>query len=151
MTSVTTTPTPLSLKHQVLLGKEATPRQQDFYAKFPDFRGMSSNVLDPEIVEAVIVAAMLFGTVRDRVYIYTAAMNESWLLEQYNEIANKVFVLARKEPDPVRAAKGFGQLFQKVAIMTHVLQVPEEPGFWVSFGYRREDPLPHWVQARLLD
>lgn len=141
---------PLYKKHEFLLGKKATAKQASFYNKFPEFRGLSDRSLDPEILEAVLISALMFGTVRDRVCILAPLAHENWVLEQFNKTADIVFEICKKQQDKVAVAKSYSLLFKKIVILGKILQIPE-PSHWVSFGFAVSDPIPPWVEFRLLE
>jgi hypothetical protein len=142
-------PTPLSKKHQTLLGKKPTKKQLLFYKRFPEFRGISDKSLDPEILEALFVAALTSGKGRDRAYILAPVAHEAWVMEQFNKTADIMFAGCKKWPNPVKIAKGYGQMLKKIMIVGRLLQIPEEPPYWVSFGFTLNDPIPDWVKDRL--
>ena len=142
--------TPIIRTHRILLGKKATQKQCQFYKNFPTFRGMSDQSLDPEILEAVLMASLTFGTAKDRVYFFAPLAHEKWVLEQINGVINIVFDRCRTWTNGGGIAKRFGVLFKKLVIMGRLLQIEKEPQRWVSFGFSKEDPVPEWVVPRLL-
>jgi len=142
--------TPLRVKHRTLLDKEATEKQQEFYNKFPSFRGVSNQSLDSELLEAVIVAALTFGTVNDRVFVFAPPANEAWMLDQFSKIADVVFAGCMKWPDRAYVARGYGLMFNKVSIIGRPM-FEKEPERWLAFGCTKDDLLlPEWVAPRLL-
>jgi len=137
-------------RHRTLLGKEPTGIQVRLYENFPTFRGFSDKTLNPEVLEAVIVLGLTFGTAQDRVFVLAPVAHEDWVLEEFNKVTDLVFNECKKHPHRARVAKAYGTLFKKMAIMGRLLQFKEEPVRWVSFGFSAEDPIPEWMPQRLL-
>lgn len=133
-----------------MLGKEATPKQCRLYSKFPKFRGFSNKSLDPEILEAILVSALLFGSYNERVIVLAPPNRESWLFEQLDQMTRTIFKGCKKDPDPIRSAKGYAALFKKISVFGRPLQFRKEPSYWLSFGFAISDPVPSWMSQRLL-
>jgi len=144
------TNTPIRKRHQILLSREATPKQLSFYEKFPKFRGVSDQTLDSELLEAVLISALTFGTVQDHVYFFAPRGHEDWVVEQFNKVADVIFEECKKWPDPTKIAKQCGLLFNKIKLVGKPPQVPEEPSHWVSFGFTTELFIPEWMGTRLI-
>lgn len=144
-------PTPTSGKHYALLGKEPTEAQVRLYENFPEYRGISDRSLDPEVMEAIVVQALVTGTVKDRVFIYAPPAHEAWVMQQFDSIASVIFEIVKTTPFPKKYAMAYGMMFQKIAFMGRVLQVPSEPAHWLSFGFVKSDPVPDWLKDRLLE
>jgi hypothetical protein len=140
----------LHQKHLTLLDKKATKKQTYFYSRFPEYRGVSDRSLDAELLEAVLIAALTFGTYDDRVCVFAPIVHESWVLDQFNQIAGIIFGTCYKAPDKVKVAEGYKRMFKKILLAGKFLQLPEEPSHWVSFGFAVDDPIPEWMQKRLL-
>jgi hypothetical protein len=142
--------TPIHQKHLTLLDKKATKKQTYFYSRFPEYRGISDRSLDAEILEAVLIAALTFGTFDDRVCVFAPIVHESWVLDQFNQIVGIIFKSCYKASDKNKVAKGYVRMFKKILLAGKFLQLPEEPPHWVSFGFAVDDPIPEWMQKRLL-
>jgi len=142
--------TPLHLKHFVLLDKKATDKQKLFYSKFPEYRGVSDQFLDAEILEAVFIAALTFGTFDDRVCVFAPIMHESWILDQFKRVAKVIFQGCHRAQDKVKTAEGYKRMFGKILLGGRFLQLPKEPSHWVAFGFTMDDPIPEWMKKRLL-
>lgn len=142
--------TPLADKHRVLLSKEPTLQQVKLYSNFPEYRGFSDNSLNVECLEACLLAAMLFGTPQDQVVFLAPASQEDWVFQQFNGVADVLFLECQKSPNRVWLAQSIAKLFKKVTLAKNPVQLAQEPNRWVSFGFSSEDPLPAWVGSRLL-
>ena len=146
MASPTTTPT--SAKHRILLGKEETEKQSQLYVQYPQLRGFSDDSLNAEVLEAIVVLALTAG--KDRVLLLAPPAHSEWVLQEFEKVTDVIFSVCKTHPNPGRIAQGYGKLFEKVAIAGRVLQM-DEPGHWVSFGFKKADPVPEWLSSRLLE
>jgi len=144
------TSSPNSERHRTLLGKEPTETQVQLYSRFPEFRGFSDQTLDPEILEAIVILGLTFGTVQERVFVLAPVVHENWVLAEFNKVTDLVFNEVKKHPNRAGVAKAYGMMFKKLALMGRLLQFKEEPARWVSFGFSAEDPIPDWMPPRLL-
>jgi hypothetical protein len=138
--------------HQTVVGTEPTPEQLRLYDSWPNLRGFSDRTQDPKIAEAIIVLALRAGSVSDRVLVLAPLAVEDWLLQQFDSAAMRCFQ-GCPQRYPGRAKEminGFTQLFRKVKMTGRILQMPEEPAHWLSFGFSVDDPLPPWMPGRLL-
>ena len=144
------TTTPLSERHAILLGKDPTSVQQQLYSRYPEVRGFSDHALDPERLEAAVVAALTTGKANERVLLLAPVSHEVWVLDGINDVAARMFERCKMQRDPAAFARGLGTLFQKLLVAGRLLQLPAEPPYWVSFGFSIEDPLPEWMTGRLI-
>ena len=138
--------------HEVAFGVEPTEVQLKLYNSWPDFRGFSDNALNPVLAEAVILVALKASAGADRVVLVAPHALEEWLLKQIESIAIRIFEecpgrFPERAPLMIPA---YAKLFQKVKMTGRILQMPEEPAHWVSFGFLAEDTLPPWMHGRLL-
>ena len=136
--------------HRIVLGTEPTREQARLYTQWPDFRGIADRTQDPLIAEAVVILALKSGSVNAQVLILAPHSMESWLLQQIESVALRCFEGCKGGPRAKELIYGYTKLFARVRMNGRVLQMPDEPTHWVSFGFSAEDTLPPWMHGRLL-
>ena len=136
--------------HHTILSAEPSQEQMKLYDAWPNFRGFSDRSLDPAVVEAVIILALRSGKAEDRVLLLAPAEIEGWVLERFESLALRCFEGHRSRENAAEMINGFTRLFRKIVLTGRVLQLQEEPLYWMSFGFCEVDPLPSWMAGRLL-
>jgi hypothetical protein len=131
------------------LNTNPSKKQCSFYAKFPQFRGISDSSLDPEIIEAVLIAALTFGMIKDRVFFFSPVAHETWILDQFRQVIETMFAESKRWPNREAIVKGYGLMFKRIIVTGRLLQILKEPEYWVSFGFTLEDIIPEWMEPRL--
>ena len=147
----------LSEFHRKVLGVIPTPEQQRLYLNFPKFRGFSGEESDSDKFTATFIAGIGMTWNQDlqaslnRVQIMIPGSKEPWCYEQAQAIVDQV--KARKDILSKHTLKLIMQALKCIGIGTRaIFQVREAPDYWVSFGLdTRQDVLPEWLKAGLLD
>ena len=150
---MTATPT-----HRLLTGEDPLPIQEKLYesGKF----GYSDKALDEDRFLGVAVMT-LHKTTRDgrhkppsRVVLLVPPAQDKWVLEQLDRISAKTFKhlkhLPGTKPSRDRVSIMIGEWFKVLFVMSRLLQLPEQPEAWTSFGFSKEDPIPDWMRDGLL-
>ena len=143
--------------HGTLLGEEPADLHKKLYesGKF----GFSDKTLDPERFLAVAMVT-LHKTTRvsmhkpARVVLLVPPLKDKWAIEQLDVISERMFRHMKKMPGTSmargNAAKMVGGWFKVLFVMSRLLQLPEQPDAWTSFGFSKEDPIPDWMREGLL-
>lgn len=141
--------------HVHLLGGEPTTDQAALYDKFPENRGYNDTALNEERFTAVVVLTMSQAILqKDRVLLLAPLPHEKWVVGQFNGVADRIFAVCKKLPGShegrVKLARGYGEAFKRIFIFGRLLQLPEPPKWWASFGFAASDPVPEWVKTALV-
>lgn len=143
--------TPLTQKHAIIIGRNASDRQLRLYANFPEYRGFSSIDRDRTVLDAILVLALNFGDITNKVTIFVPPLYEKWVLAQLSDLADGIFDRCKKSPNSVAIAKAYAMMFGKIFICGHPLRFEDPPPYWVSFGFTKDASIPKWMQKRLLE
>jgi hypothetical protein len=142
---------PLAEAHQRILGRAPQEDQERLYTRWPKFRGFSDRNACPVRAEAVIITALMSGRDTERVLLLVPHGHEAWLLQQCEATAMATFEGCKKYPKRAKELiYGYTVLFKTLTMMSRVLQLQNEPAYWVSFGFAADDLLPPWMTDRLL-
>lgn len=142
--------------HKTLYGAEPGEAHVSFYDSGK--MGYSDKEFDVARFEAVVVLT-LHKTLRtgiakpSRVVLLVAPTHEKWVMEQFDKAARRIYGNFKKlagAQSRTELAKLFGNCFAAVFVGSRLLQLPEMPEAWTSFGFTKEDPIPDWMRDGLL-
>jgi hypothetical protein len=124
-----------------------------------DKKGFSNKALDEGLFRAIVVLT-LHKTMRGsadqpaRVALLVAGTHEKWVIDQFDKEAREIFSNFKTMPGTQKSraalAKLFGNCFKAVFVGSRLLQLPEAPEAWTSFGFSDQDPIPDWMREGLL-
>jgi hypothetical protein len=143
--------------HRMLSFDDPTETHNKLYAS--GMLGFDDKNLDEERFLAVATLTLFKTTRKDlhapeRVILLVPPRKDEWAIKQLDVISGKCFKLMQKMPGTPKArgdlAKVVGKCFDVLFIMSRLLQLPEQPESWTSFGFSKEDPIPDWMRERLL-
>jgi hypothetical protein len=143
--------------HRTLLDAVPSDFQQAFYASKK--LGFSDKIANEEKFIAVAVLT-LSKTMRvhlrkpERVVLFVAPVHDKWVVDQLDKIARKAFNSVKKlggsTAGRAELAKVIGECFKCLFVGSRLLQLPEMPEAWTSFGFSKDDPIPDWMRDGLL-
>jgi hypothetical protein len=143
--------------HALLMGNEPNEIQQAFYSSGK--MGFSDKALDKERFTLVAMLT-LQKTMRtsmmtpSRVVLLTPPSHFKWVQDAFDDISVIAFKMLKKYPGSSKGradlSKMIGNCFKIVFYNSRLLQLPDVPDAWTSFGFTREDPIPDWMRAGLL-
>jgi len=143
--------------HRLLIGGEPHTEQMRLYEAFPSVLGFSSKQSSTPLFEAVLVLALHQAGKKTgeknfhKVYFLAPAnLAESWVVAEFKTAAKRIFGRL-KTGKSVEAVKHVGTLFHQVMLGSQVFSLPNEPDYWVAFGFTRSDPVPEWLRNKLMD
>lgn len=144
--------------HVVLLGEEPTEVQRALYESGK--MGFSDKSFDTDQFMAVSVLT-LQKTMRvsiyrpERVIMLVAPSHDKWTMEQLDKLASRFLGTLKTAPGSkegrIRFVKLIGECFKKILVGSRLLQLPEVPDAWTSFGFSRVDLIPDWMREGLRD
>jgi len=144
----------LSDRHRVTLGTQPSKEQERLYAAHSKgVRGYAGHLLDEGRFEATVLMATgeAAGREREKVLLLAPLAQQQWVIDQLNLVANKVFAKCLAvNGDRLKLANYYGGLLRRIYFMGRVLQLQEQPRYWVAFGFDTSDPIPAWMPSRLL-
>jgi hypothetical protein len=90
-----------------------------------------------------------------RVTMFIRPAHEKWIMSAYETHTNAIFRTIGKLPMQdrevrVNVAQLMGFCLMGIAFSSRVLQIPEPPRLWTSFGFDVDDAIPDWLRAGLL-
>ena len=144
--------------HRVLLAEEPTEGQQILYDSGK--MGFSDKSFDTDQFMAVCVLT-LQKTMRvsmyrpERVIMLVAPTHDKWALEQFDLVAGRFLGTLKRAPGSkagrIQFVKLIGECFKKILVGSRLLQLPEVPDAWTSYGFSRGDLIPDWMREGLRD
>ena len=150
------TPSPAEV-HLMLTGKMPEANHVAFYGSGK--AGFSDKSFDSDRFLAVSMLT-LQRTMRSglnspsRVVLLVAPSHDKWIVEQLDEVSRATFNHIKKTGGTSKGraelAKMIGLCFKMLFVGSRLLQLPEQPASWTSFGWTKEDPIPDWMREGLL-
>jgi hypothetical protein len=122
--------------------------------------GFSAKSFDTDQFLAVSILT-LQKTMRDSIYrparviMLVAPTHDKWALDQFDAIAGRCFTTLRTASGTTKGriqfVKLIGECFNKILVGSRLLQLPDVPAAWTSFGFSKSDPIPDWMREGLQD
>ena len=140
----------LSEFQEELFGSAANEVQQAFYdSNTCGYLGVDR---DESKFLAVLVLAfwktLPIGTEKyHKVLLLVPPAHEKWVLAQVKTYAKMLLERFSECPELYHLVC---QAIRHLQLGARILGMPEAPEHWVSFGFRSEDPIPAWMQSRLV-
>jgi hypothetical protein len=145
--------------HRTLLNREPDPSHVRLYDSGK--KGFADKSFDQNRFLAVAMIT-LQKTMRksmsmpSRVMLLIAPTHEKWVREEFDLISAAVFKRLKTYPASTPAkrlvfARNVGECFKIVGYHTRLLQLPDQPESWTSFGFSKEDYIPDWMRNGLLE
>lgn len=161
MTSQPTITSDLESWHTRLLGIPSQEDQKLLYQAVPlGSRGYSDNAMDEARFQAILIVTLIQTMAADagethRVIILCPPSHEQWALAQLQVFARTIFNGFKKLPHTATAkrsdvARRFSTCFKHIFLASRVFQLGERPERWMSFGFKKTDPIPDWMRAALI-
>lgn len=143
--------------HRAYFDEDPTEQQRRLYDAYPHANGYSDGNRDAERFRAVLNLALVLAIPDDGVpehvhtpFVFFPKPFERWVVDEIRKSAESLFDRLRKDRR-VDAAKFVGNCFKALRLGHLVLQLPGAPDRWVAYGFTRTDPIPNWMQARLIE
>lgn len=141
----------------MLMGTAPTAAQDAFYNSGK--MGFSDKALDKDRFLPVAMLT-LQKTMRKslmtptRVVLLTPPSHFKWVQDAFDDISVVAFKTLKKFPGSsdgrAKLSRAVGNCFKIVFYNSRLLQLPEVPDAWTSFGFSKEDPIPDWMRDGLL-
>ena len=146
----------LSTLHSQIIGVEPNDDQKRLYASFTDFRGYSDDDLNSDRFEAIVLLSLSEAAQSEQgVLVFAPPVHEGWVIRHFNELADRIFTRCKsiggEATKRIELARAYQTMFERVHLTGKLMQIHEAPARWVSFGFKRTDPLPDWVPDKLLE
>ena len=141
--------------HRLLLGTDPEAEHSKLYESRK--MGFSDKGFDKSrfLAVAMLTLSKTLRTAQpSRVVLLIAPTHDKWVVEEFDNISAVAFKSIKKHPGSLQGraalAQLFGSAFKTVFYCSRLLQLPDQPESWTSYGFAREDPIPDWMRNGLL-
>jgi hypothetical protein len=141
--------------HFMLTGEEPDSSHTKFYDSGK--MGFSDKGFDKArflSVAMLTLSKTLRRATPSRVVLLISPSHDKWVVQQFDDVSAVAFKVLKKFPGTPSGradlARLFGSAFKMVFYSSRLLQLPDMPEAWTSFGFSKEDPIPTWMRDGLL-
>ena len=146
--------TPIEI-HAYLTGQQPDPDHLTFYyARKKGFSDKSFNKDRFLLVAVLTLYKSLLKSPPSRVVLLMPPTHDKWVVNEFDNFSQVAFKSIKNHPGTpqgrAKMAKLFGSAFKMIFYSSRLLQLPDQPTSWTSFGFSKDDPIPDWMRDGLV-